>query len=37
MSLVAGDATLGAIEAGGTVDEGAPVKVTILAAAIAVE
>lgn len=35
--LVAGDATLDAIEAGGTVDEGAPVKVTILAAAIAVE
>ena len=35
--LVAGDDTLTAIEAGGTVGEGVPVKVKILAATIAVE
>jgi peptidyl-prolyl cis-trans isomerase B (cyclophilin B) len=35
--LVAGDATLAAIEAGGTADDGVPVKVTILSATVAVE
>ena len=35
--LVDGDAALAAIEAGGTVGEGTPVKVTILTATIAVE
>jgi peptidyl-prolyl cis-trans isomerase B (cyclophilin B) len=35
--LVSGDTTLSAIEAGGTADEGVPVKVTILSATVAVE
>lgn len=36
-NLVAGEATLAAIEAGGTVNEGVPVKVKILSATVSVE